>query len=206
MATPELLYSSDPGLIIGFHGCDEEIRDRIVMHQTMLKSSKNKWDWLGAGMYFWQNNYERAIHYAKNPPSKVKIGKPAVLGAVFSLGNCLDLSDKRFIDLIQLSYDSLKSSALSEGTTLPVNKNPSGDEHSADKAVRTLDCAVITNVHKITDQTSQPPFDTVRGIFIEGGPLYDGAGFNDRTHVQICIRNPNCIKGFFIPRKHVKWP
>lgn len=99
------------------------------MHQTMLKSSRNKWDWLGEGMYFWQNNYERAIHYAKNPPPKVKIAKPAVLGAVFSLGNCLDLSDKRFIDLIQLSYESLKRSALSEGTTLPANKNSSGQEN-----------------------------------------------------------------------------
>lgn len=205
MATSELLYSSDPGLIIGFHGCDQDIRDRIVTHQTMLKLSKNKWDWLGDGMYFWQNNYERAIHFAKNPPPNVKIKNPAVLGAVFSLGNCLDLSDKRFIDLVKLSYDSLKQSATSEGTKLPVNKNPTGDESSADKVVRALDCAVITNVHKITAQTKQPPFDTVRGIFIEGNTLYDGAGFNDKTHVQICIRNPNCIKGFFIPRKHVKW-
>ena len=36
--------------------------------------------------------------------------------------------------------------------------------------------------------------------------LYDGAGFLDKTHIQICIRNPNCIKGYFIPRKETDWP
>lgn len=161
MVTSELVYYSDPGLIIGFHGCDREIRDRVVMHQTMLRSSKNVWDWLGDGMYFWQNNHERAFHFAKNPPPNVKINTPAVLGAVFSLGNCLDLSDKRFIDLVKISYDSLKQSATTEGTKLPVNKNPGDDESSADKIVRALDCAVIKNVHEIATKTMQPPFDTV---------------------------------------------
>ena len=110
MSVSELLYSSDPGLIIGFHGRDIEIRDNVVLHQTMLKASKNEWDWLGEGMYFWQNNFERAMHFAQNPPPNVEIKMPSVLGVVFSLGNCLDLSDKRFIDLLRLSYDSLKAS------------------------------------------------------------------------------------------------
>jgi len=206
MSASELLYSSDPGLIIGFHGCDQGIRDKIVLHQTMLRSSKNKWDWLGEGMYFWQNNYDRAMHFATDPPVNLKIPKPAVLGAVFSLGNCLDLTDKKFIDLVQLSFASLKESAKSEKTKLPINHNPIGVNNAADNIIRKLDCAVIKNVHKIAADFNQPPFDTVRGIFIEGAPLYEGAGFNDKTHVQICIRNPNCIKGFFIPRKSVQWP
>jgi hypothetical protein len=43
-------------------------------------------------------------------------------------------------------------------------------------------------------------FDSVRGVFWEGKELYPGAGFMERNHIQICLRNPNCIKGFFIPR------
>ena len=46
-------------------------------------------------------------------------------------------------------------------------------------------------------------FDTVRGIFTEGGPVFEGAGIQSKNHIQICIRNLNCIKGFFIPRKAV---
>jgi hypothetical protein len=44
-------------------------------------------------------------------------------------------------------------------------------------------------------------FDSTRGAFIEGGPIYEGAGIYEKTHIQICIRNLNCIKGFFLPRK-----
>jgi hypothetical protein len=43
-------------------------------------------------------------------------------------------------------------------------------------------------------------FDTVRGIFTEGGPAFEGAGIQAKSHIQVCIRNLNCIKGFFIPR------
>ena len=42
-------------------------------------------------------------------------------------------------------------------------------------------------------------FDSVRGMFIEGGPIYDGAGFHKKTHVQIAIKNQNMIKGYFRP-------
>jgi len=43
--------------------------------------------------------------------------------------------------------------------------------------------------------------DSVHGIFNEGEELYPNAGFREKDHIQICVRNPNCIKGFFLPRK-----
>lgn len=43
-------------------------------------------------------------------------------------------------------------------------------------------------------------FDSVRGIFVEGEPTYNGSAFREKTHVQLCICNPNCIKGYFSPR------
>ncbi len=46
-------------------------------------------------------------------------------------------------------------------------------------------------------------FDPVRGVFTEGKSAYSGAGIFKKTHTQICIRNPNCINGFFLPRKEV---
>ena len=30
--------------------------------------------------------------------------------------------------------------------------------------------------------------------------LLPGAGFKERNHIQISVRNPNCIKGYFLPR------
>ncbi|SFN41183.1 hypothetical protein SAMN05428949_2747 [Chitinophaga sp. YR627] len=206
MIPTNYIYSADPGLTIGFHGCSQELRDEIINGKTALRQSNNPWDWLGDGIYFWQNNYERAFHYANNPPPNLKINDPAVLGAVFSLGNCLDLTDKKYIDLLQDSFNILNKSALFEGKQLPENTNHPEPKSSNDKVLRRLDCAVIKKIHTQAQMSGQPPFDSVRCVFPEGNEVYKGAGFLDKTHIQICIRNPNLIKGYFIPRKETIWP
>jgi hypothetical protein len=94
------IYSAEPGLIIGFHGCERTVCEAIISGKSQMRVSNKSWDWLGDGMYFWQNNYERALHYAQNLPGGLKIIEPAVLGAVFSLGNCLDLTDKKSLDIV----------------------------------------------------------------------------------------------------------
>ncbi|WP_206022272.1 hypothetical protein [Pseudoflavitalea sp. G-6-1-2] len=84
------------------------------------------------------------------------------------------------------------------------------------KLLRYLDCAVIEfmhlelteNTHITPDQTSNSlwrPFDSTRCAFIEGGPAFDGSCLHEKTHIQICIRNPNCIKGFFMPRREIDY-
>ncbi len=67
------------------------------------------------------------------------------------------------------------------------------------------DCAVIEYLHLKRIERGLKLFDSVCGVFIEEQELYPGAGFHDKNHIQICIRNPNCIKGFFLPRNEVKW-
>jgi len=66
--------------------------------------------------------------------------------------------------------------------------------------MRFLDCAVIEYTHSFLKSKQEQFFDSVRAAFIEGDPIYPGAGFNEKTHIQICIINADCIKGFFIPR------
>jgi hypothetical protein len=70
-----------------------------------------------------------------------------------------------------------------------------------DLLLRKLDCAVINTVHQMRQSKRLPAFDTVRSAFIEGRPLYDGSAFSDRNHIQICVRNARCIKGYFRPLK-----
>lgn len=199
------IHSSDPGLLLGFHGCSIELRDNVLTGKTSLRASRNSWDWLGSGVYFWQNNYERAWDYACNPPKSVIIKSPAVIGAVFSLGNCLDPTDKKWLDLIRYSYDTVQKSFLITGRKMPINSNPIGDTLSRDRIIRKLDCAVIQNIHEEAATRKLPPFDSVRGVFFEGDLLYHNAGVYEKTHIQICVRNPNCIKGYFLPRRNVKW-
>ena len=42
-------------------------------------------------------------------------------------------------------------------------------------------------------------FNTVRGAFTEGEPVYEGAGFSKESHIQIAVRDKNSILGVFRP-------
>ena len=100
------------------------------------------------------------------------------------------------------AYDYLCLYCESEGIPLPVNSG------GTDLLRRDLDCAVIQQLHVFNelmarDDEDYQPFDSVRGAFSEGAPLYPGAQFFQKTHIQLCIRNENCIKGYFSPREPI---
>lgn len=195
------MYPARPGLVIGFHGCDSLVRDKLAAGKTTLKHSNNKYDWLGNGIYFWENNQQRALDFAEElktrQGNKSQIKIPAVIGAVLDIGFCLDLLDAEYIDLVRESYQTLLEASKTLNLPMPVNSTIGG---STDLLLRNLDCAVIENLHLERINNNLKPFDSVRGTFVEGNPLYKNAGFHDKNHIQICIRNPNCIKGYFIPR------
>ena len=197
------MYPSKFGLIIGFHGCDKKVRDGIVSGSLSFNSSYNDYDWLGSGMYFWENNQQRAIQFATDLKGKIRAGKelitsPAVLGAIIDFGFCLDLLDAEYIKMVKDSYDILERSIKDRGLKLPENRSLND---STDLLIRRLDCAVIETLHEERKINNLRRFDTVRGVFVEGQTLYPNAGFNEKNHIQICVRNPNCIKGFFLPRE-----
>jgi hypothetical protein len=194
------MYPSKPGLTIGFHGCDKSVRDKAVSGKHMLHASINDYDWLGNGIYFWENNQQRALDFAKELRHQFRkntVQYPSVVGAVIDMGFCLDLLDAEYISLVKSSHTTLLKSCKVLGLNAPINKTIAG---SKDLLLRNLDCAVIENLHLQRNINSLPSFDSVRGVFVEGEALYDNAGFHEKNHIQLCIRNPNCIKGFFIPR------
>jgi len=78
-------------------------------------------------------------------------------------------------------------------------KNEKSLHEETDLLIRKLDCAVIETIHAFNDEQKKKPYDSVRGVFWEGKDLYPNAGFKEKNHIQICIRNPNCIKGYFRP-------
>ena len=181
------------------------MRDKIISQKSgTLRPSENIYDWLGNGVYFWENNYERALQYAKDlkkhpQRSSSIIKKPSVIGSVIDLGYCMDLMDSGFLDLLRVGYNLLVETKTKHGLEIPNNK-PIDKE--GDLLLRQQDCAVIETIHKFKkDDEQRQEFDSVRGVFFEGAALYPNAGFKEKNHIQIAIRNPNCIKGYFMPRK-----
>ncbi len=193
------MYSVLPSFVLGFHGCDEETAKDVFSGKKRLKKSTNEWDWLGSGIYFWENNPQRALEYAKHlvkHPERCtnRIKTPAVVGAVIDLGYCLDLLNEKSIRLVKAANEIYCKIREANDQPPAENQNVEG---SNDFLLRYRDCAVIETLHTFYKENKNPPFDSVRGMFTEGDPLYQNAGFHEKNHIQICIRNPNCIKGYF---------
>jgi hypothetical protein len=207
------MYGVKPNLIIGFHGCEAGVRDALLNNPDEVRMSKEPYDWLGHGVYFWENNYERALQWANDKEKRGAIQRPAVIGAVLYLGYCCDFLDSKYIQILQSYYEVMATKYTVTEKQLPRNKDLPHDKHK-DKILRELDCAVIEFMHaRISRQvqtdiqtkgyTKYKIFDSTRGVFTEGGPAFEGAGIFEKSHVQICVRNLNCIKGFFLPRKEI---
>lgn len=186
------MYQKLPNLVLGFHGCHRDVFQEVTSGETHLKSSDNDYDWLGNGIYFWEQNYTRAYEWAVH-----RFGSDAaVIGAVIDLGYCLNLTDSASAEILRQGYAILHYRCEITKADLPQNKR---SPKSQDILLRHLDCAVIQQIHDFNRTMEKPEFDSVRGIFTEGGPVYEGAAFLEKTHVQLCVRNPNCIKGYFVP-------
>lgn len=199
------MYTRRSQLLIGFHGCDESIALKLVNNPKEVEISDKPFDWLGHGFYVWENNYQRALQWAEDKEKRKQIKKAAVIGVVFTLDYCLDLLDSEFIDMLSDYYDILKADFESLGRELPENKDVEADKNK-DLLIRELDCAVIEYLHqKIKEEKEEndpaiKEFDSARGVFTEGGPAFPGAAVQKKSHIQICLRNMDCIKGFFLPR------
>lgn len=120
----ESLYSNRPNLVIGFHGCDQSVVDMVVTGKEGLVASTNDYDWLGNGIYFWENNERRAMEWAvqfsKRENSKIKT--PAVVGAIIDLGYCLDLTSSDYLKELKKTYELLVEISEVSGNPLPTNE------------------------------------------------------------------------------------
>lgn len=198
------MYKLYPSLVLGFHACDQETGKKVLAGRERLKPSQNEYDWLGHGVYFWENSPDRALDWAESRKSRGRIRKPFVIGAVIALGRCFDLLEYDSLRVLREAHKALVGDyeRLGIADQLPKNTKVGG---SKDLLNRRLDCAVIEYLHQLREASGNNlqnrPFDSVRGAFWEGDDLYPGAGFKEKNHVQICVRNPNCIKGYFRPLK-----
>lgn len=122
--------------------------------------------------------------------SGARIKKPAVVGGVIDLGRCLNLLDQDMIALVKNAHQEFNAALNAADVEPPRNKGGS------DLLQRFLDCAVLQHLHT-TREGASLPFDTVRGVFVEGEPIYPSAGFHEKSHIQVCVRNIRCIKGYF---------
>ncbi|MDF0733887.1 hypothetical protein P0Y43_24720 [Pseudomonas entomophila] len=190
------MYQQLPSFVLGFHGCDRQIGEAILAGDQ-VSPSVNDYDWLGAGAYFWENSPERALSYAhrikQHKRGQGSIKDPYVVGAVINLGLCLNLTEEGALQELGAAYQLLASSS----DALPENKP--GFTGDTDNLKRFLDCLVFQSLHSAREVVGLEPYHSVRSPFLEGTCLYPGTSFRQETHIQLCVREVTCIKGYFRP-------
>ena len=186
---------SSLGPLIGYHGCDRTIAEGVLSNKVHLKQSANSYDWLGPGIYFWVDSPERGYAWAVEQSSRrnSKVKSPYVIGAFIHPGLCLNLTDYGVMGEIQTAYKYLKQFSDKAGSSLPKNKDPQDGIF----LMRHLDCAVMKTVHALREEAKMMSYSTVYGVFEEGGILYEGSAFKEKTHVQLAVRDTDCILGYF---------
>jgi hypothetical protein len=193
------IYQRVPGLVLGFHGCDRAVGEAVLADSRRhLNKSQNAYDWLGGGIYFWENDPQRAMEFAQAAKGKPhltrgRIEDPFVVGAVIDLGLCCNLLDRRALTELASSFAVLEALSSVSGNKLPGN--------GGKRTLRHLDCLVIENMHKMRAEEGIAKYDTVRGAIWEGDPVFPDSAIQAHNHIQIAVRSGECIKGYFRPRQ-----
>jgi hypothetical protein len=142
------------------------------------------WDWLGDGVYFFQDAPMRAWEWARERyPSE-----PAVIEASIWLGNCMDLLDVPWMRVIAEAYELYQAQRAAAGQP-PLSQDPMTGNHR-------LDRRVFNYVVTLLSQQGQE-IKTVRAVFQEGSPVFERSALFDRSHVQIAVRDNTDIAAFW---------
>lgn len=175
-------------LVVGYHGCDRTVRDRVLFSGKELLESDNDYDWLGRGIYFWEYGRERAEEWAVSRKALGKLNEPSVIGALMYLGNCFDLLDVRFTRYLGEAYKVLVKSVEDSGKNLPKNSQSRPDD--PDFLLRRGDC---TMMNWSVDRYEFHVADTVpyRARLVSGGR----GGVSGISH-QKEESHPNCGPGY----------
>lgn len=196
---------NDGHLQIGYHGCDITVRDGLISGRLSPAPSGNQYDWLGPGFYLFEGDEERAMTFAEaaaNEPLRRltarPIATPAVVGCVFSVHRCLDMTTKAGRLEFENAYLNFQAGYLRIGQSMPLNVPVNARDEEI--LLRGLDRAVLKFIHSSRSEVAGlEPFQAVRGAFRQGPELAPNSGFHRDSHVQIALRDFSCIKGWFLP-------
>ena len=168
--------------VLGFHGTSSEGARQILTSGFHL--SRNEWDWLGDGVYFFQDAPHRAFEWARERYEN----NAAVVGAEIRLVNCFDLLDTRWTKIYSGLYDQFAKYLRDAG--LPRPRQTSG-AHRLDRQLINYSIGVLAE-QGIT-------IACVRSAFIEGSPVFPDSAIYDRAHVQIAVRDVTlCIERIWL--------
>ena len=149
-----------------------------------FKISRNPYDWLGDGVYFFQDAPQRAWEWASEQYGE----EAAVVGATIRLIDCIDLLDTKWTTAIASIYDQYLTMIKKSGVSLPLQSDGS---HRLDREVINYTVEVL--------QEQGTTIRCARGAFSEGHPVYPDSAFYSRAHLQIAVRDVDmCVDAVWL--------
>lgn len=170
-----------PLVVVGYHGTSMEYAKRII--SDGFKVSRNDHDWLGEGVYFWQDAPQRALEWSKNWYKSGK-GKRGVVKATVQLKDCMDLLDNDWNVTIQEASKAFLKKLEAEGITRRNNDQKKGRNR--------LDCAFYNYLVGIL-ALQGVEIATIRTAVTEGDPVLPESPICFDSHVQIAVRDVSLI-------------
>ena len=165
-------------IVTGYHGTNSEVAD--IIERDGFQLSQNAYDWLGDGVYFFQDAPCRAWEWAR-----ARYGEDgSVIGAEIRIADCMDLLDVGWNEVISDMYDEYLKFLRNAGLSRPTQ---SGGAHRLDREVINYTVGVLGE--------SGIRIACVRAAFREGRPVYADSAFFNQSHVQIAVRDTDvCIQ------------
>lgn len=161
---------------IGYHGTSAGAAQRIL--SSGFEISRNDYDWLGDGAYFFQDAPVRAKEWAEQ-----RFGDDAaVIGAEIELADCIDLLDVPWHAEIGRAYFRYLAVLDQRAQSLPRQST----------GAHRLDRSVMNYLVDLLDD-EETPVSAVRAAFAEGEPPFPGSALLNRSHVQIAVRAARAI-------------
>jgi len=167
-----------PIQVIGYHGTTLQAAACILRDGFMI--SRNEYDWLGDGVYFFQDAPARSREWARTHHGS----DAAVICSVIrvEVEDCMDLLDINWASVLNEAYDSFLRQAKLAKAALPVQTSGA---HRLDRAVINYSVGILAEEGKL--------IRAVRSAFSEGAPVFPGSALSDRAHIQIAVRDTSII-------------
>lgn len=166
-----------------YHAGDAKEIDDLIAGQPYMTPSYHGNNWLGEGLYFWENNANKAEKW------QLEKGKGAILQCDIDTQNLLNLLEDT--DSSDLFFEDAK--ALSEKHKSKYLNNRSSQKFE-------LDCQIFNEYRrKVKGQ-----FSGVRMAFYLGESVSKDGNIFTGQHIQICLWDLTAIQN---PSKYVpcKW-
>ena len=191
--------------VIGYHGTGLTAALRIVNRIEGFRWSRRDYDWLGAGIYFWEYAPRQALAWAKLRQREYQKKRKktlheerratepwAVVACMIRRGFCLDLTEPDNVKYLADIYEDYKENLALADKTPPRNN----------RKYRKLDRDVFEYAYQVIEASERDlKVDTARGVFVPKGGgkrIWDGSWISRDTHIQLCVRNPASLLGAWL--------